>query len=563
MNCTVPELPFFIFHFFRTILSYSTITTVLYITRTVHCMIQLLFYYDTVSISAPTTTKLETSLAGTHHVAFIPTTLSHRSRTHRSFSNPAPMLTIAPDFANREYDVIVVGAGVAGASLATSLARDGRSVLCIERHLYNPNTETLAEPSRIVGELLQPGGFEKLRQLGLAAAVEGIDAVPIYGYGIFLDSRAQCIPYSPPPLSKTTAGRSFHNGRFLRRLREIACEHSNITLVEGAVTALDEADDGRVIGVSVRLSDGSHVHPRARLTVACDGCSSSLRRRAADVSSVSVYSNFHGLLLEMTDIPFPQHGHVILAHPTPVLFYPVSSTHVRCLVDVSSSFRGDVSEYMLSHIAPQIPKAFRIPFEHAVRSGQSRMMPNRVMPAPAQTRRGAILLGDAFNMRHPLTGGGMTVALSDISILRDCLRPIDDLRDDDAVSVAMQLFREQRKPLSTTINILANALYTLFCAPDPALQEMRDACFIYITSGGRMTHDPMGMLGGLKPQRFLLVTHFFAVALYGCGRALLPFPTISRICRAWDIFRASFNVIKPLIDSESLAPLSWIPVTVL
>lgn len=38
-------------------------------------------------------------------------------------------------------------------------------------------------------------------------------------------------------------------------------------------------------------------------------------------------------------------------------------------------------------------------------------MNNRSMPAAPSTTPGALLLGDSFNMRHPLTGGGMTVAL--------------------------------------------------------------------------------------------------------------------------------------------------------
>lgn len=39
------------------------------------------------------------------------------------------------------------------------LSRDGRKVTVIERDLK--------EPDRIVGELLQPGGFKALRDLGL------------------------------------------------------------------------------------------------------------------------------------------------------------------------------------------------------------------------------------------------------------------------------------------------------------------------------------------------------------------------------------------------------------
>lgn len=47
----------------------------------------------------------------------------------------------------------------------------------------------------------------------------------------------------------------------------------------------------------------------------------------------------------------------------------------------------------------------------AIEKGNIRTMNNRSMPAAPSTTPGALLLGDSFNMRHPLTGGGMTVAL--------------------------------------------------------------------------------------------------------------------------------------------------------
>lgn len=46
---------------------------------------------------------------------------------------------------------------------------------------------------------------------------------------------------------------------------------------------------------------------------------------------------------------------------------------------------------------------------------------------------GVLLLGDAYNLRHPLTGGGMTVALKDIKIWRQLLKDIPDLYDDAAI----------------------------------------------------------------------------------------------------------------------------------
>lgn len=78
-------------------------------------------------------------------------------------------------------DVIIVGAGVAGSALAYTLGKDGRRIHVIERDL--------SEPDRIVGELLQPGGYLKLIELGLQDCVEGIDAQSIFGYALFKEGK--------------------------------------------------------------------------------------------------------------------------------------------------------------------------------------------------------------------------------------------------------------------------------------------------------------------------------------------------------------------------------------
>jgi len=52
----------------------------------------------------------------------------------------------------------------------------------------------------------------------------------------------------------------------------------------------------------------------------------------------------------------------------------------------------------------QVPKQMRASFLEAVADGRIRSMQNKLMPAAPIHRPGALLLGDAFNMRHPLTG---------------------------------------------------------------------------------------------------------------------------------------------------------------
>ena len=95
-------------------------------------------------------------------------------------------------------------------------------------------------------------------------------------------------------------------------------------------------------------------------------------------------------------------------------------------------------------------------------------MPNSFLPSIEQggphTKEGVILLGDAWNMRHPLTGGGMTVALADVVLLAPMLAAEPDLADWHALTDVLHRWHWARKPLAATINILSVALYDLFSA---------------------------------------------------------------------------------------------------
>ncbi|KAM5569777.1 squalene monooxygenase SE1 [Rosa sericea] len=459
---------------------------------------------------------------------------------------------------DKSTDVVIVGAGVAGAALAYTLAKEGRRVHVIERDL--------TEPDRIVGELLQPGGYLKLIELGLEdCANESIDAQKVFGYALYKDGKDTKLSYPLENYSSDVAGRSFHNGRFIQRMREKAATLSNVKLEQGSVTTLIE-EKGIVKGVIYKNKAGEELRTYAPLTIVCDGCFSNLRK-SLSAPKVENPSCFVGLILENCDLPHANHGHVILGNPSPILFYPISNTEVRCLVDVPgtkvpSVASGEMAKYLKSVVAPQIPPQLHNAFMAAVEKGNIRTMQNKSMAANPVPTPGAILLGDAFNMRHPLTGGGMTVALSDIVLLRNLLRPLRDLSDAPALCNYLEAFYTLRKPVSSTINTLAGALYKVFCAsPDPAKQEMREACFDYLSLGGICSYGPVSLLSGLNPRPLHLFLHFFAVAIYGVGHLMLPFPSPQRMWLGARLILSASSIIFPIIKGEGVRQM-FFPATV-
>ncbi|XP_051577654.1 squalene monooxygenase-like [Myxocyprinus asiaticus] len=443
-------------------------------------------------------------------------------------------------------EVIIVGAGVLGSAMAAVLARDGRKVTVVERDMK--------EPDRIVGELLQPGGYRALKELSLEGAVEGLDAHVVNGYVIHdLDSRTEVeIPY-PQQENSVQCGRAFHHGRFIMGLRRAALAEPNVKFVEGTVTSLGE-EDGCVTGIQYREKDSGNIKEiHAPLTVVADGCFSKFRKNLVS-GKVKVSSHFVGCIMKDSPQFKPNHAELVLADPSPVLIYQISSNETRVLVDVRGDMPRDLMQYMTDKIYPQLPGHLKEPFMCALQNDRLRSMPASFLPPSPVYKPGVLLLGDAYNMRHPLTGGGMSVVLNDVQIWRELLKNIPDLYDNTAVLQAKKKFHWERKAShSFVVNVLAQALYELFAATDNSLHQLRKACFHYFKLGGECINGPIGLLSVLKPKPLTLIGHFFAVALYAIyfsfrSESWLTKPRAFVNCGA--ILYRACTVMFPLIYSE-------------
>ena len=177
--------------------------------------------------------------------------------------------------------------------------------------------------------------------------------------------------------------------------------------------------------------------------------------------------------------------------------YPISSTEVRCLVDIKgdrlpSAGNGDLAKYMQEVVGPQLPRTLQGPFLAAVGKGRFRSMQNKAMAAKPVCHAGAVMLGDSYNMRHPITGGGMTVALHDTQLLCEMLHPLPNFDDPLATASQTTSFFKARKPWAGTINTLANALYLVFCRNGQRWGDvMQEACFQYLKKGGWYAAGPV------------------------------------------------------------------------
>lgn len=482
---------------------------------------------------------------------------------------------------HHEADAVVVGAGIFGCAMAYALAQQGRSVILLERWMH--------EPDRIVGELLQPGGCAALRKLGLGHCLEGIDAVPCYGYHILFHGEEVNFPY--PALDddgqvvleasrkagddyKKPEGRGFHHGRFIMQLRKSCQAHPNISVFETEVTATVQGDQGpEILGVETRTTNPTTGEKKpdcffGALTIIADGYASKFRKQILKTTPV-VKSRFYALELKDCPISPSGYGHVNIGKASPVLLYAIGSHETRTLIDVpldhpaAAPANGGVRAYIRNVVLPTLPREVVPSFEAALADGKiPRSMPNSWLPPSAQADvpPGVLVLGDAMNMRHPLTGGGMTVAFNDVVVLSGLLADVADLGDAKAMRGVIKTFHWRRKSLSSIINVLAMALYSLFAADSKELRALRIGCFTYFKKG--VTEEPTGLLGGLIQRPWVLFRHFFTVAflaiyLHACdvmgsggvwGVLMLPVAAFEGVLILWQ----ACVVFLPILYREAI-----------
>ncbi|ORY27866.1 squalene epoxidase-domain-containing protein [Naematelia encephala] len=366
-----------------------------------------------------------------------------------------------------------------------------------------------------------------------------------------------------PSSSGKKEGRSFHHGRLISSLRS-ACfsraaePDSKLTILEATVRDLVYCEHtDRVIGVSAAFKTKPPSAPGqeqeqdttvetvvrkvyAPVTIIADGCFSKFRTtRGARIPTPKTRSHFVGIVLKDVDLPINHMGTVCLTPNGPVLLYQIAdeARETRMLVDVKGKLPsladGSLKDYIIERYVPHLPSKLQEPIIQTLSTQRLRTMPNSFLPPSLQgssssnpfvssskpSLSGAILVGDAYNMRHPLTGGGMTVAFNDAVLLTEYLSRLppgrDGLQDWSAISTLLGEWFWERKKMAGVVNVLSMALYDLFGGADePDLEILREGCFRYFELGGDRVAGPVGLLSALTPKPLVLFYHFFSVAFY-------------------------------------------------
>jgi flavin-dependent dehydrogenase/pimeloyl-ACP methyl ester carboxylesterase len=339
-----------------------------------------------------------------------------------------------------DYDVAVVGASIAGCTVATLLGRTGARVALLERRPDPASYKTMCT------HFIQPSATPTIERLGLAERIEAAGGIR---NGLDIWTRYGRI--------RPELGGDYRHPRYgydIRRLkldpmlRELAGETPGVELMLGQGVAALLDSNGRPAGVRTVDRERNERDVTARVIVAADGRDSAVARMAGVRARVKRHDRF-GYFAYYRDLPLASGDRTLfwLLDPDIAYAFPQDDnvTLMACFQtkDRMSWFKRDVEANFEAYFqglpgAPDLAQGERI----SKILGKLEM-PNTMRPAG---RPGLAFVGDAAMAADPVWGVGCGWAFQSGEWLGEELAQVlDGDTSDERVDAAIDRYRKRHR----------------------------------------------------------------------------------------------------------------------
>jgi 2-polyprenyl-6-methoxyphenol hydroxylase-like FAD-dependent oxidoreductase len=318
-----------------------------------------------------------------------------------------------------DVDVITVGGGLGGSTLASAVARSGRRVLVLEREKEFKD--------RVRGENMLPWGVAAARRLGVVddLLAAGGRQVPFFNV-YFMGTQTEHRPF-PVTTPSGEASINMYHPDLQETLLKGAANAGAVVMRGTEVQSIAEQKDGWMVTFG---SNGRTQSVTARVVVGADGRFSSMRqtggftvRRDPDNLRIA------GALVEGTTIP-DDGVHLCLGPGIATFIAPLGGGRARvyfiylgALGSRNLSGKAKAREFLEGCRATNMPSAW---FEGATVIGPLAEFEGADHWVPSPGRPGLALIGDAAGASDPSWGCGLSKTLVDAETLATELAATDD-----------------------------------------------------------------------------------------------------------------------------------------
>lgn len=361
-----------------------------------------------------------------------------------------------------KFDLVIVGAGLAGASLAAALRGSRLKIAVVESQ---PPARPEGWDSRIYA--ISPANADFLTHIGVWQHLDSTRLTPVYDMAIQGDAGGR-LDFSAYDCGLRELAWIVESGLMQRELWETIKRQHNLTLLCPARPVSLAVDDDTA---TLSLDNGKTL--TASLVVAADGARSWVREQVGIAATTTPYdekgvvANFHcekphrntayqwfredGILAYL---PLPDNMiSIVWSAPD-----DVADALVALSPDALCQRVAEAGQHTLGKLTPETPAA---------------AFPLRLMRVPQPTAPRVALIGDAAHAIHPLSGHGINLGYQDAKALAELLGPLPAWRDPGEAAL-LASYARARAEETTLLQSTTHALNRLFKPDNGLLSGLRN-----------------------------------------------------------------------------------------
>jgi len=383
------------------------------------------------------------------------------------------------------FDIVIVGAGMVGAALATGLGREGFNVAMVDRApapAFNPD----AAPDIRVSAL-SAGSQAYLQSLGAWEPILAMRATPYRRLAVWdeaphplsklLPRTVNQVEFTADGLNATHLGHIVENSVTQKGLWQAAEAEPTVSILAGhSVSSISQTE----ASATVALENGQEL--TAALVIGADGAQSRVR----DMAGIGISKDQYSQQAMIISVRYQGEVHDITWQG----FYPSGPRAFLPLYSAGAQYPGESRGSLVWYDSPAEIARLKSLSDEALMAEIQKAFPQELPPLTHIEDRGSfpiarqhakqyysgrvVLTGDAAHTINPLAGQGVNLGFQDAECLQGLLKEARRGGDDLASAHWLGLYEQQRRPANRRMMLAMDLFYHLFSNTIPPLHLARN-----------------------------------------------------------------------------------------
>jgi len=321
---------------------------------------------------------------------------------------------------NYHYDIVIVGAGTAGACLASHVALSSPDlrIALVDAQAQAPCYSDKGYDTRVIA--VSKATEAQFRALGIWDVISARRACPYQHMEVWDGEGTAGVEFDSAAIREESLGHIVENSAIVAALHERLASLASVEIIRSATVASLTLADDALAGTTIHLDDGRSL--TADLLVGADGGRSSIRTLAGFDVVEWAYGHTSIVATVETELPHQFTARQRFTTEGPLAFLPLSpdcqnQQYCSIVWSVNTDIAGDLMALDSADFCVALASAFEHRLGRIASVDRRASFPLKQCRAKRYVKPGVVLVGDAAHTIHPLAGQGANLGFYDVDVL--------------------------------------------------------------------------------------------------------------------------------------------------